>query len=570
MPGTDEILSQYPNNAGLGAEINKATINQTTVPGYTSEVDPYTQSLLDAHNAKFQPQEIGAQGQAALYPGMSQDINVGSTSGSVIGSHNIYVPTGDILALDPILARRKAIADAAQLKAQSITPFKYKDPYQLKDQRFQEKFNKQYYDASNSMIEEAKRKYGKDFSIVLQDPNTEEGRKFIQTMANYEVLGKKHDQIIDLIAKIDVADKSKIYTPETYALKKELETMTGHFQDGDVMASKDIDRMYNQLEAYRSFEDYIQKDNFLKEIQGKLTQSGYAYDDKTGDFFNVGTNRRIKYGDAIKEVVQSLASVDFKPEIQAGLYTPEYMEKAIGARLKDSFEQTRSITQKSEATRNAEQEQEITPSSEIVRHSADKPGAGTMYTYKADGTRGDKFDYKPIITSTVSIKGKPVIVPERDAKGDIKQTKFDGITMKNIQVYEDGKTIQIPGNVQAEVVGLSRDKDGRVFAQSRVLIPTKIPPVTSPTGKVIAPARDVFTVQDRLIVLDQPSKDGKIESTGNYKEIRSQLKSDELKKQLDKRYQEVKEWEGKTKNEEPVNESVEKPSGKTEADSFGL
>ena len=215
----ENFQEEFPNNPNISSEITQSVIDQTTPQGFIEDDsgrDPYSQQLIDNVNAQHTVAPIGAQG-AAMYPGLKHNINVGTQSGSIIGSQGVYVPGGNIMAMDPVLERRKAIDDAAKARAKAIKPFEYGDPTKLKDARFQETSNKLYYDGVNRMMDAAKEKYGKDFSVVLQDQSTKEGREFVQFAANHEFINREMDQITNLFAEIDKGLESGdlAYTDET-------------------------------------------------------------------------------------------------------------------------------------------------------------------------------------------------------------------------------------------------------------------------------------------------------------------------------------------------------------------
>jgi hypothetical protein len=602
-----DLINDFPNNPDVTSDLSVGAINNTQLPGYENTDpynqqlidnsnqtgdfagnDPYAEALLAQYNSQFTPEAIGPQG-AALYPGLKHNINVGSQSGRIIGSQNIYVPGGDIMAIDPVLARRKAIDDAARKKAATLKPFEYADPYKLKDARFQETFNKAYYDRANKIIDEAKQKYGKDFSVILSDQNTREGRKFIQEMSNYEVLGREFDQIVDFMAEMDkgLQSKEKEYTPETLALKKEFEQLVGNFENGDIFSSKDLKGMYDKLKGHRSFEDYIQTENFLSDISGITNQ--YAYDKATDQYFKYGTNETVKFEDAIKEVVDSLESTVFAPEVAAGTYDKDYMYKAIRARLKDSFKQTGTISQKTAATLGAETEEFIASPDGIVKYVDEDGLRGKTQLFKYNPITGKRipitdkdgnvtgyetWNIASLADAQLSISGKTQSIKERTPDGKIQSVESKGIPLNNVRVVgPDGKEQTITGNVIAEMDNTNMTKldDGRIVIKAKVWVPTKATKKEGGYGEEAG--FDAFTQQDQLIIIEDKEGRG---AGGAKTQIRERgLKSEDSKNAFHENVKVLREYTGKKektppKKGEPGWTEMQEGGKKPKVDEFGV
>ena len=532
------ILQQFPNNPTIESQIDQATIAQTIPSGYEPiQPDPYSQQIVDAYNSQFTPKETGMLGGNALYPGAGFDINVGTYGGQVVGSNPIFVPGGNIMAIDPVLARRKALDDAARLRASSIKPFTYKEPYRLKDARFQRSLSDQTEAFATQKIREAQQKYGKDFGVVLSDQSTPEGREFLQGMANYETLGRNFDQITDLMAGIEqgLQDKDKVYTEDTKKLFNDFKTLAGNFAQGDVDGSVDLAGMYDKLRGMRSFEDYIQTDGFLKDFQGRINQSFYV--NEAGDYFRTGTTKKVEYSDAINEVVDSLAERDFQPEIQSGIYTKDYLKRAIRARLKDQKISDGSISQKTEATRGAEQIEEIPdPNTSINFYQKDKLGSADIPRYDENGNRTGTINLGALVESQMRIVGSEKSIYERTPDGKLKETKTKGIPLSNIQVVTGkGKSKEVPGNVYAELGELLKLEDGTIVQKARYTMPTK--------GKVKDPLGDkefdAFTFEDGYIVLEKGGQ-----PTGAKTEIKQKIQDKGARDRYEQSFDKVKEYEG--------------------------
>jgi len=572
-----DFQQQFPNNPSLMSEIDSAALSQTIPQGYVqSAPDPYSQQVVDAYNAQFEPKQTGMLGHNALYPGAGHNINVGTYSGSRIGANPIFVPGGNIMAIDPILERRKALDDAARLKASSIKPFTYQKPYQLKDARFQQSLSDQTEAFATKMIRDAQAKYGKDFGVVLSDQSTPEGRQFVQGMANFETLGKNFDQITDLMAGIEqgLKDKTEVYSPETLKQYQDFKTLVGKFANGDVDNSVDLASQYDRLKGMRSFENYIQSDGFLKDFQGKIDQNFYV--NEAGDYFRTGTTKKVSYDDAINEVADSLAQYDFAPEIQAGLYSKEYLKKAIRARLKNQKISEGSIQQKTETTRGSEQVEEIPdPNTSINFYQKDKPGAADVYTYDKNGNRSGVLNLGILSEAQMRIVGSKKQIYERMPDGQLKKTDFNGIPLSNIQVVTGkGKTEEVPGNVYVELGELAKLDDGTVVQKARYTRPTtgfqvdKDKSFTDPkTGKKLEVGQnfDSYTFEDGYIVLEKGGQ-----PTGAKTEIKQKIQSKESRERYDQAFDKVKQWNGEaSKQNSNTDWSQYYPKGQTTQQSSG-
>ena len=477
-----DIQESLPNNAGIESEVNTSVINETTPEGYVDssnqsqglERDPYSDQLIQDFNAQFTPAAIGPQGQAALYPGLKHNINVGTQQGSIIGSQGIYVPGGNIAAVDPVLARRKAIDDAAKQRAAALKPFKYKDPTKLKDARFQEKFNEQYNETANKLIEDAKSKYGKDFSIVLQDQGTKEGREFIQTMANYEFIGREMDQITDLVAEIDTGleEGTLSYSDETLDIYDDYKNLLGSFEDGDVMKSVDIENMHKKLQGALSIEEQLGKTGFLKNIMGE--KSGYAYDTDKGEYYKYGTNTKVTYKEALGQVVESLTTKGgpLAQGIRDGVYTKDDVLKAVNSKFKDQQSQTGSISKKSAGNIADEDVSEDGITYDEARED-------NNYTYNEDGTLSTKEAEPGTVTyrHDVNLSGKNNKVTYKKPDGTIQTIAVGGIPLTQATFLNGNKTQNFEETSYSKITGIStitRDGKDYVVANTSTVAPAKI------------------------------------------------------------------------------------------------
>jgi len=468
----DNFQNKYPNNNdGIGAEITQNVIQQTTPQGF--EEDAYAQQLIADRDARNAVAPIGPQG-AALYPGLNHNINVGATSGSEIGSGNIYVPGGNIMAIDPVLARRKAIDDAAKARAAEIKPFEYADPTKLKDANFQESFNKMYHNTANEYIEKAKAKYGKDFGMILQDQGTKDGREFLQTMSNFEFIGREMDQITNLIAEIDTGleEGNLSYSAETLKIYDDYKKLIGDFENGEVMKSVNIADMHKKLQGALSIEEQLNKTGFLSNIMGKT--SGYNFTVDNGEYYSTKTNKKITYKEALGPVMESLTTKGgpLAEGVRMGIYTQDDVLKALQSKFKDQQTQTGSITKK-----DSGQIADETISEE--GQTFDQAREDNNYTYNEDGTlslnqaQPGKVNYR----HDVNLSGKTQKITVMGTDGTMKTIPVQGIPLTQATFLNGDNKQNFEETSYAKVTGFSSITRGGkqyVVANTSTVAPAKI------------------------------------------------------------------------------------------------
>ena len=309
-------------------------------------IDPASQAFIESQKAAMvQPTEIGAQGMGALYPGMKHNINVGNYSGSILGSGGIYVPGGDIMAIDPILAKRQKEEQAriAQAKMEAdTTDFKLRTAPQMNDQFFQEGVNTSMNKLNNEFMTKAKEIYGNDFNIVMKNPQMfPEGREYIAAADSLEMLVKQGNQMTTLLAdmqgNIDKGDK--FYSPETMQKFKEYQDMIGDFENGDPKALIGLRDVMVDLQGGKVLDEYFKDKDVLSKIKGKI--SGDTKFSNLNQDFDILTDVESKsYNENIKILSEELAKDAFSSEVSKGLYTVEDIAKRLKGYFQNEYKST--------------------------------------------------------------------------------------------------------------------------------------------------------------------------------------------------------------------------------------
>jgi hypothetical protein len=493
------------------------TQNQQQANIISGQPDPYSQSVIDTYNAQFQPEAIGPQGSSALYPGMALRENMGTYSGSIIGSNPLMAPGGGVTPVDPVLARRKAIEDAARKRASSLVPFEPPKPFQLTDPRFQKKYEEQVMSFQRDFTEGMKDKYGKDWTVVAKDPNTREGREFIQAMANYETLGREFNAITDRIAAIDegLVSGELEFSDDTLKEYDDYKQLIGNFEGGDVWKSKDLQAQLDKLDGFLSLESYINDNSFLDNIMGE--KGAWSQITDQGEYFQTSTGSKVKYDEAIDQVAESLATGVLRQGVKKGYYTKEGIKKTLQSKFKTQRTAGKSMSQKSQATRDAETEVIVADSNSFVEFADEDGKRGQTVMNSYDPVTGEIISggdfFVPMLASFgFSIKGKPKTINERNPKtGKVQQVKTRAFNLSNIQVLgADGKPEVLPGNslVDFSDQNITYGSDGTIYAKSKVFVKTK---TTLGKGSIGEEEKtfDTYTPEDRLIILESPNGEGK-------------------------------------------------------------
>lgn len=555
---------QIPPNNSPGQSINVNDIQNVQMDGYTDAdntadliaqnqqnaqlipggPDPYSQSVIDAYNAQFAPQAIGPQGSAALYPGLSLPEAMGNYSGSIVGSNTLFAPAGGVMAIDPVLARRKAIEDAARARASSLVPFQPEEPFQLTDPRFQKKYEEQVLSFQQQFADDMRQKYGKDWTIVASDPNTKEGREFIQAMANYETIGREFNAITDRIVAIDEGLESGEleFSDETIKLHNDYKQLLGDFEGGDVFKSKDLRNEMDKLDGFLSLEYYINQDSFLDDIMGQ--QGAWSTITDEGEYFQTSTGTKVTYGEAVEQVADSLARGPMANAIRRGYMTREDIVDTLNSKFKDQVTAKKSISQK---RADAIVTQEISPTGQ----SFDNAREDNNYTYNEDGTLNTSVQAQPgsiFARWDMNLQGGNKKVSWKDAQGNPQSMNFKGIKFTQPNILNGNETQSIEGDVVSQISGFSvidRGNGPVVVANTTSYVPTKQRYGTDPlTGKSSRIPYEQWQgaggdlkadrteieyreVQSPVILVDENG-----ESTGSFEEIINQTKGEDNKEAL--------------------------------------
>jgi hypothetical protein len=508
------IYQLPPNSNSMESMLDEAIIKNTTPQGYVPT--GYEKSMMDAYATALSPNEIGQQGIGSLYPGIGEDIRVGSVSGR-FGSDDIFVPTGNILPIDPILARRKAIDDAAKKRALSmIERPALPDLKKFKDSGFDEKLNKDMINFHETKYRDAYEKFGPAASQMLKnDP------EYIQGMANFDHIVRNVDRITDLVTNIEsgLKDGSIAVTDEGMKEYQKYKKMLGDFTDYGTLTSTDMRQIESKLGAIQDINNYLNDEKLLSTIKAQVT-STFGTRDK-GMYYNSVTNKKTSYKDVINDLTNSLAeSTTFKYGIENGFYTKEDLKAALDARLKDQQEISGTMSQKSEWSVNDGRGWDVPDPNDrnaFVTYSTDNKGNVSVRRLLDDGKTED-VEARSLADYNTNVLGEKRKLTVQDTKGELTNVDIRGLQLNDVIVYtRGGGQKKIPGQVYTELGEMSLLEDGTVVHKAKVYKPVVIP--RKEKGK--ESTQTTYQMSEELVVVRNPNGTGNSTSS----QVKTQLKS---------------------------------------------
>jgi hypothetical protein len=534
----EDITSLPQNNPGVESLIDVNAISTSTPEGYVPT--NYEQTAIENYNKQFAPQEIGAQPNSSLYPGLGHNINVGGYSGQVIGSGNIYVPGGNIMAINPMLARRKAIDDAARKRAAEISkPFEYQKPKAFKDARFQEKFNKDVYGFQDALIKEAQNKYGDAWRTMIKDQGTDVGRKFIQGMTNYETIVSNTDAITDMVSTIDegLKDNSIYLSPEKRKVYDEYKNMLNDFGDYDKLSNSDFETLHSTLMGERDLNNYFNKEGILQTLEAKVSE--YSKETDQGLTYVTKEGKTTDWSGVIKDLARELKQTTFRDSS----FTEQDIADNLKARLKNQTSSKTSITEKNQDSVQRELGENIPDlQSGLVVYANTDVGKGVVKTprYDKNGNilEGYTNTYRSLADFNMKADGGKNQIYVRDAEGNIVPQNFNGFKLDDIQILDDnGNPKNLAGRHYAKLGEISVLDNGDIVQKATIARPTTIK-----TGKGLKEKeQQTYLIQEEFILLNRNGK-----GTSAFTDIKTQLNPKNVKK-YEEGYDEMKRISKKAK-----------------------
>ena len=258
----DDAATNYLNNNNIVTENNlyddvKDHFDPVTLaedPGLMDQIKSVIGSQMDFGKDKLTPKEF--------FPDIDKPIKVGTYSGKIIGTHNVYVGEGTLLPLSIIQNRNLAQKEAAKKRmeiAKKVRAYASIDaPAALQNQMDDQK---------NAMIEEYMEKTNGNFHL-LADSSNKHARGFQKRREKLNSLNrnlwnstKRAEQ-----TKKDIKDPSK-YVPDD-VIDSTMETIAG---------TLDVEKLLNSPAAYEKWMKNearnISWENMMKVVDDHLIDS---------------------------------------------------------------------------------------------------------------------------------------------------------------------------------------------------------------------------------------------------------------------------------------------------------
>lgn len=478
----------------------------------TEDINNYTpQDFSPEQQAAFQQQyqpTTGMLPNAAYYPNMNHNINVGNYSGSEIGSTTLFAPSGGLVPLGMLDARDAAIQSAALKKQKDIEDFQkqYQAPT-TKHVAVQKNLTDAYQNGLQQWNKNALKKAGGNQALAAQmlknDPNFQGWNKSMQDTANF------HNAIVEHSAQLhnDEKDPNFVLSPETRKAQSELLSGVAYQgQDpfapqGKAIGSKfmaanalyDLDKSTNiaidkaipnieQLPPeYKSrgkneIATYLEKEYFKPEQIDQMARTVYneKYAGTDIPYEAVKKSLEAKLGEKIKRKTDTYDKW-YKPDAKT---EPEYNDNAVvsesGEKVVSRGDTVNSHTEHYVPANANDQKKELKFSVDKNMTSADGTpinagetgyvkgsvqGIGVKPFYKKENRyltdeEVAKLKERGIYNTTKEIEMKPAVI-------------FNVSTPKEEKVDEEGNTISVPGEQKTiyfdtqKIAGIFKGKGGK-------------------------------------------------------------------------------------------------------------
>lgn len=282
--------------------------------------------------------EVGALSSDVLFPGATPVRQIGSVSnkygtGAIIGGGAGPFPVG------AMLARKKALADAAsaKAKAQAEQKFASETPQFKIAKQFQGSLAKNYQKDLGKYIQQAQKDYGQDWKSALNNSDTTLGREFQMFNSGYNSLVERGDRIASVVESMEAKEaKGQVFTDRAYDLRDSYYSLSQDLTDEDGNADPyklaAMEKITKDLIAYDSMET-VMKNYDIDSLAGRLVESG-GYKD-LGDLMENYESKSKTYTDDIGVVADQLLKEGglLRSQYRAGIITKEDITAWMDAQL---------------------------------------------------------------------------------------------------------------------------------------------------------------------------------------------------------------------------------------------
>jgi hypothetical protein len=294
--GGESIPGMTQAQQGYTPQLTVSDINPNYYPDYAT--GGYEAFGEDPQVAALNNQILAAQGATSpgvlnpntYVPGLGQPINVGTYSGSVIGSNPIFAATDQYVPMGIADAREKALQDAAVNAAKlekdkadiemKLNAFEIPEGPKVKNKNYQRTIDKEVARYVEESIAESKRIYGKDWRRALMSDDVEIGRDFKKGMAQFNYIADRSNQYTDKVATLQksIEDGEMQTTPYINKLLQDAEYAMGEFKSGDPTTLYELE---GRMGAVMNLDNYLKKNSIVTPEMRDIKQSMSGANNKT-------------------------------------------------------------------------------------------------------------------------------------------------------------------------------------------------------------------------------------------------------------------------------------------------
>lgn len=409
--------TMLPDNlAGPESNITTQSILNGQVPGATPEEQALIQSQIDAQAPSGQ---LGTLPSNVLFPGMTPVRQVGTVGGKVIGSQPIFGGGVQAFPVGAMLARKKALADAAALKAKAAADivFQPERPAFEKAKRFQRGLDRQFDDYIDTFSTRAQQDFGANWKKAIMSNDTKIGREFQKGLNAMETLVGEGDQIAELFSQMDesIAAGSQVFSDEALDLRDEFNNLQGSLVNEEGIP--DPNKLSNLVDKYEKLKgvvtlDTVLDDSKLDSIKGDLIQVAGVSD--FDEYLQVTKTKTKDFENDVEIVVGTLVGPggQLREHIRKGFLTEDQVKDHLLAKLGTIRETDISISQKRKGAGGNVKEEDVKGLSESTT-------SGSYAQYDDQGNVTGEFDLNlktgdafPTTSKKLDATGLDIVVDE--------------------------------------------------------------------------------------------------------------------------------------------------------------
>jgi hypothetical protein len=315
MPPKDNI-SIFDNIKGAA----NSTLNVDDIKNSPSyQLSPTEQNMFNQQQEKYNP-ATGALNPTDYYPTLNSPINVGSYSGSIIGSTSLFAPEGALVPIGMMDARDAAIQKAALQKAKDVQDFQDK----LKANAPKTNLPGIREDLTNSYFRHLENSWQKALKDNDGDPNKathalQNNIDFKRKTQSFHDFGQRGSDVVTKLADIqDRMAKGEVVSPELQQYMEKVQESMNPDSPEFKNLSENIFKMYSEQELGSSINKIAKQIVMQQDAAAGIDVNDPEYikeHESTTKYF------RPEHKEYLKEALRAIYP-------NSRLYSPERLDKA--------------------------------------------------------------------------------------------------------------------------------------------------------------------------------------------------------------------------------------------------